>query len=82
MKINKSFGQKIYIEWLDAYTTDGWTTFEAAMKESSNAFCKTNAFYLGQTKLFLVVCHTCGNSKDNSLMGVLNIPLKWIRKIR
>ena len=82
MKIEKKFGDKIYIEWIDAYTTDGWTTFEKAMEESSNAFCKTNAFYLGQTKVFLVVCHTRGHTKDNCIMGVLNIPKKWITQVK
>ena len=82
MKINKKFGDKIYIEWTDAYTSDGWTTFEEAMKESPNALCRTNALYLGQSKNFIVVSHTQGYKKDNTLMGVLNIPKKWVRRIK
>lgn len=82
MKINKKFGDKIYIEWVDAYTNDGWTTLEKAMEESSNAFCRTSAFYIGQNKNFIVVSHTQGKSKDNSLMGVVSIPKKWLRKVR
>lgn len=82
MKINKKFGDKVYIEWVDAYSTDGWTSFEKAIVESSNAFCRTNAFYLGESKNFIIVSHTQGNTKDNSVMGVLNIPKKWIRKVK
>ncbi len=82
MKINKKLGDKVYIEWVDAYSTDGWTTFEKAMEESNNAFCRTNALYLGESKNFIIVSHTQGDTKDNSIMGVLNIPKKWIRKIQ
>ena len=82
MKINKKFGDKIYIEWIDAYTNDGWTTFESALEEAPTAFCKTNAFYVGKSKNFIVVSHTQGKSKENSMMGVLSIPNKWIRKIK
>lgn len=82
MKINKKFGDKIYIEWIDAYTNDNWTNFDEAIKESSNAFCRTGALYVGESKNFIVVSHTQGNSKDNSMMGVLSIPKKWIRKVK
>lgn len=82
MKIKKKFGDKIFIEWLDAYTTDGWTSFEKAMELSGNCLCKTNALFVGQTEDFVVVSHTQGRTKDNSLMGVLNIPKKWIKIVR
>lgn len=82
MKIKKSFGDKIYINWIDAYTDDGWTTYEKAIEESTNAFCKTNAFYVGQSKNFIVVSHTQGQSKENSLMGVLSIPKEFIKAVK
>ena len=82
MKIKKKYGDKIYIEWIDAYSTDGWTTSEKAMEESNNAFCRTNALYLGESKNFIIVSHTQGDTKDNSVMGVLNIPKKWVRRIK
>jgi len=82
MKIDKNFGNKIYIEWIDAYSTDGWTSYTDVFKESLNAFCKTNAFYVGETENFIIVSHTQGSTKDNSLMGVLHIPKKWVRKIK
>lgn len=82
MKIKKRFGDKIAIEWIDAYSTDGWTNFKDAIKEPPNAFCRTNALYLGESKNFIIVSHTQGKTKDNSIMGVLNIPKKWIRKVK
>ena len=82
MKINKKFGDKIYIEWIDAYSNDGWTTFEKVIVESNNAFCKTNALYVGESKNFIIVSHTQGYTKDNSIMGALNIPKRWIRKVK
>ena len=82
MKLKKTFGQKIYIEWIDAYTSDGWTTFEEAIKESSNAFCRTNALFVSESKNFIVVSHTQGKTKNSNIMGVLSIPKKWITKIR
>ena len=82
MKINKKFGDKIYIEWVDAYSNDGWTTFEKAMEESNNAFCKTNALYIGENKNFIVISHTQGYTKDNSILGILNIPKKWVKRVK
>ena len=82
MKIKKKFGDRIFIEWLDAYTTDGWVNFEKAMELSGNCLCKTNALYVGQTEDFVVVSHTQGRTKENSLMGILNIPKKWIKIIK
>ena len=82
MKINKKFGDKIYVEWIDAYTTDGWNSVGEAMKESTNAFCRTNALYIGESKNFINISHTQGQSADNSVMGILSIPKKWIRKVK
>ena len=82
MNIKKKFGDKIYVEWIDAYTSENWTSFEDAMKESSSAFCRTNALYVGESENFIVISHTQGNTKDSSVMGVLNIPKRWIRKIK
>jgi len=82
MKIKKKFGDKIYIEWLDAYTVDGWTTYKKAMELTQNCFCKTNALYVGETKDFITVSHTQGKTKENSLMGILSVPKKFIRKTR
>jgi len=82
VKIDKSFGDKIYIEWVDAYTDDKWDTVDKASELSDNRFCCTNAFYVGKKDGFLIVCHTKGKTKDNDIMGKLYIPLKWIHKIK
>jgi len=80
--MKKKYGDKIYIEWFDACTADGWENYNEAMKIPSNAFCRTNALYIGETKEFLIVSHTQGKTKENALMGRLLIPKKWIKKIK
>lgn len=82
MKINKSFGQKIYIEWSDAYTEDGWKSHKEMCKISDVTFCFTNAWFIHQTKDFLIVCHTKGKNIKEDLMGKLVIPKAWIKKVR
>lgn len=82
MKINKKFGEKIYIEWVDAYTEDGWKSVDDALKLSSATYCYTNAFFLGQNKDFLMVVHTKGKTDKNDVMGKLTLPKVWIRKVK
>lgn len=83
MKIpKKCFGDKIYIEWVDAYTNDDWKSVESSLKLDEERFCYTNAFYIGKKDGFLIVCHTKGKTKDNSVMGRLYIPLNWIKIVR
>lgn len=82
MKIKKNFGDKIYIEWVDAYTEDGWKSVNEALKTSDEIYCYTNAFFLGQTKDFIMVVHTKGKTIKNDVMGKLTIPKAWIRKIK
>lgn len=82
MKIKKKFGDKICIEWIDAYTEDGWRSVNEASKISDETYCYTNAFFLGQTKDFVIVIHTKGKTIKNSVMGKLVIPKAWIRRIK
>jgi len=82
MKINKKFGDKIYLEWIDAYTNDGWKSVEDSLKLDNERFCYTNAFYIGKKNGFLIVCHTIGKTAKNDIMGRLHIPEKWIRKVK
>jgi hypothetical protein len=79
MKIpKKSFGDRIYIEWIDAYTDDGWKSVEDSLKLDDERFCYTYGFYVGKKDGFLIICHTIGKTKDNDVLGRLCIPLKWI----
>ena len=82
MKIKKKFGDKIYLEWVDAYTEDGWKSVEDALKLSDGVYCFTNAFFLGQNKDYLMVVHTKGRTSKNDVMGKLTIPKTWIRKVK
>lgn len=81
MKIKKSFGDKIYIEWVDAYAVSGWRPAESALQIPEEVYCYTNAFYVGQTKVFVIVTHTKGKTIENDIMGRLLIPKSWIRKV-
>lgn len=82
MKIGKQFGDKIFVEWIDAYTSDKWESVDDSLNLNVNQFCYTNAFYVGKEDGFLIVCHTKGKTRDNDIMGKLYIPLKWIKRIK
>ena len=82
MKINKKFGEKIYLEWVDAYTEDGWKSVDEALKLSDEVYCFTNAFFLGQNKDYLMVVHTKGKTIKNDVIGKLTIPKSWLRKVK
>ena len=82
MKINKSFGQKIYIEWLDACECAGWKTCDSALKIPDDVFCKTNGFFLNKTKDFVTLAHTMGRGRNNDVTGIFHIPLGMIKKVR
>uniref|UniRef100_A0A6M3JB15 Uncharacterized protein n=1 Tax=viral metagenome TaxID=1070528 RepID=A0A6M3JB15_9ZZZZ len=82
MKINKKFGDKIYVEWEDAQTEEQWGSVTDSLKLDDDRFCYTNAFYVGEKDGILIVCHTKGKTKDNDIMGKLYIPTKWIKRIK
>lgn len=82
MKIKKDFGEKIYIEWIDAYAESDWESVNEASKIPDEVYCYTNAFFLGQTKDFVIVVHTKGKTIKNDVMGKLIIPKAWICRIK
>lgn len=82
MKINKSFGDKIYIEWVDAIAEAGWKSFKDTCVVSDEVYCYTSAWYISQNKDFVIVSHTRGKTKKNEIMGNLSIPKKWIKRVK
>ena len=82
MKINKKFGDKIYIEWLDAYGAEGWMGLKQMMHIPDEVLCFTNGWYIGEKDGFVVISHTRGKTKTNDMMGKLLIPKSWIRKVK
>jgi len=82
VKINKKYGDQVYVEWIDAESEAGWKSYEEMMKIGTSVFCFTTGWYVGKTKEFLIVCHTKGKNIKEEMMGKLIIPLKWIGKIR
>ena len=82
MKINKKYGDKIFVEWIDAYSEAGWKTHKEMMEIGNTVFCFTNGWYVGKTNEFLIICHTKGKNIKEDMMGKLVIPKKWIRKVK
>jgi len=82
VKVNKKFGDKIYIEWVDAIERIGWKTVDEAIEVIDEVYCRTNAFYLDEDKEYVKVAHTIGKSIKNDVLGILLIPKKWIRKVK
>ena len=81
-KIQKEWGDKVYIEWIDAIEKTGWQSVENAIKMDDEVFCRTNAFFLSQDKDFIHVAHTIGMSKTNDVTGILRIPKRWLSKVK
>ena len=82
MRIKKKWGDRIYIEWVDAYSEDGWKFYKDMMEITDTVFCYTNGWYVGESKDFLVICCTKGKNIKREMMGKLVIPKKWIRKVK
>lgn len=78
---SKKLGDKIYIEWIDAFTEDSWTTIDAAMELADKSRCRTNALFVGVKDDFVIVSHTQGYGKQD-IMGTLNIPKSWIKLVK
>jgi len=80
-KIQKKWGDTIYLEWRDANGESGWVDYKEAMTVTDNQnLCKTNAFFIGQTSGFVIIAHTVGLNKDEDVLGVERIPDAWIIK--
>jgi len=82
MKLKKKFGDKIYIEWVDALELPGWRSLANVHRFNNESFCRTNAFFLEEKDRFVKIAHTVGKDKNNDVLGVLLIPTKWILKVR
>ena len=82
MKINKKFGDKIYIEWVDAYAAETWMSLSQMMDIPEEVYCFTNGWYIGEKDGFVVLSHTRGKTKNNDMLGKLLIPKAWIRKVK
>lgn len=82
MRINKKYGDRIYVEWIDAYSEAEWKTYKEMMEIGDTVFCYTIGWFVGKTKDFLIICHTKGKNIKEDMMGKLVIPLWWITKVQ
>jgi hypothetical protein len=72
--------KKIYIEWYDAYTKDGWErTDEAKEICEPLMLCKSIGFLLNEDKDQITICHTYN---PQMTMGMLHIPKGTIKRIK
>lgn len=78
----KTWGSKIYVEWIDSFTQDGWLNFDDMRTVPDETLCRTSGFYVGQNKNWLVICHTIGKTINNQCMGKVCVPLRAILKVR
>jgi len=81
-KSKKNWGEKVYIEWIDAIEKPGWKSTRKATEFDDETLCFTNAFYIGEDKIFIKTAHTIGKSDKNDVTGVMWIPKKTITKIK
>jgi len=81
MKVNKKFGDRIFIEWEDAYMSSGWTSVEKA-KKLPDVYCKTLGFFISQENNFITVAMSIGKDEHSDVNGILNIPKGWIKKVK
>lgn len=79
---SKRIGSKIFVEWIDAYTDDGWKSFDDSIKIDESRLCFTNGFFLGVVDDTLIVCHTKGKTIKEDNMGRVYIPVPWVRKVK
>ena len=82
MKINKRFGDEIYVKWIDAYTDSNWGSVEDALEIDRCSLCYTKGWYIGQKKGFLIIAHTIGNTRKDNIMGKVYIPVKWVKELK
>jgi len=80
--MKRKWGQKIYIEWIDAIEKSGWKSTSQVIKPDDEVLCFTNAFYIGEDKNFIKTAHTIGKDIKNDVTGILWIPKKTITKIK
>lgn len=65
----------IYIEWMDAVSTDGWIKPDF---ELHPALCTSVGFLVRENKDYITICQ--GYSNVDSLNGFFTIPKGWIKK--
>ena len=79
--ISSSIGMtKVYIEWTDAYTRDGWDSSERVVEGcDSLMLCKSIGWLVSKNKKRVIISHTFNT---DSLMGCLHIPMACVKKIK
>ena len=83
MRINKKFGDKIELTWIDAcHIIDVWKSIDEAINIPNEVFVFTRCWYVSHNKDFITVCRDKGKTINNDVGGVFHIPIGCIKKIR
>lgn len=78
-KINKHWGDRIQVNWIDACEKPGWLSLEEALTVPEEILCFTNGFFLGQNKEYVSIASTIGKTKDSDIGGTILIPKGCIK---
>ncbi len=69
----------VMVEWLDAATSDGWTSYEEAMKEHTVPVTSLGWLLSGGKKNEDI--RLCAGVGDDEVMQTLTIPAQWVKVI-
>ena len=67
----------VYIEWVDATTSDGWEKFD--IHQHGIDYCKSVGWLLHEDKQQIVMASTVSDNQTNQRIA---IPKAWIKKRR
>ncbi len=70
----------VYVEWVDANTTNEWMTYDEAIKEKVETVTSIG-FLLSGGKKGQDAKLVSSAGADGGVMGVLTIPAQWVLKI-
>lgn len=72
--------KRVYIEWYDAYTLDGWTPIKEAIELTDRKYLvKTIGWLMSKNKKRVIIAHSVNPALT---MGLLHIPMSCIKKIK
>lgn len=80
-KIRKKPGDPIYVAWKDALTKTCWMSV-SDISEDGDENCYTRGWFIKETKDNIFVTCTKGKTMDEDVLGYLQIPKAWIKKVR
>lgn len=81
MKINKKPGDPIHVVWIDACSKSGWI-LPKEVSEDGTENCFTRGWLVKETANNIFVTATKGRTTEEYVLGYVQIPKAWIKKVR